>query len=149
MNDEEVKTVYLHYEHWFDKTKEFAAGGQVKADWIESKRFPGQYTNGPDDGEKALFTKEETGLMEDGWVIENEFRASRTDKAKMEGYQKEMKFPTKITLSDNEFGGNWRLWKKGPGAVKKETGGKTVSSAVSKARAAITKPKKKRTGSKK
>jgi NOL1/NOP2/fmu family ribosome biogenesis protein len=88
---------------------------------IESKRYPGQFTIGEDDGEKAMYTKEELELMKEGYVIELELNASRRGKAEMEAYQKEFKFETKLTQTDDEFGGRWRVWKK---AEKLMIGGK-------------------------
>lgn len=80
---------------------------------IESKRYPGQFTLGEDDGEKPMYTKEELDLIEQGYSIELELNASRRGKAEMEAYQKELKFETKLTHSEHEFGGSWRIWKQG------------------------------------
>lgn len=95
-----------HYHH-------YAAGGLTPAvNWVPVSKYPGQFTKGPDDGQKPMFSQKEIDLINDGYVIDNEFRASRNSKEKMEGYQQDKKYETILTHTDNEFGGNWRLWAK-------------------------------------
>ena len=75
--------------------------------WIESKEYPGQFTDGKDDGEKPMFTIDEINLLDTGYKIENEYRASRKSQGEVEGY---MEDGNKLTYSNNEFGGSWRIW---------------------------------------
>jgi hypothetical protein len=88
--------------------------------FVASKKYPNQYTVGEDDGEKPLFTEEEVELIKDGYKIENEYRASRRSRADIDSYVAEMSGDIQVTFSDNEFGGNWRIWKQ---AGKFESGG--------------------------
>jgi hypothetical protein len=101
--------------------------------WIESKKYPKQYTLGVDDGEKAMYTEEEIALAEKGYGILYEYRASRKSRADVEAYQKEIKPTPELTYSDNEFGGNWRLWSK-EGDVERifKKGGKALTVTLDK-----------------
>jgi len=92
--------------------KNHSSGNKLEMDAVESKKYPNQFTLGEDDGEKPMYTKEELDLMKDGYKIEAEYRASRRTESDVKGYQKEIKGDSKITFSDNEFGGNWRIWTK-------------------------------------
>lgn len=91
---------------------------RIKEVPIESKKYPGQFTLGEDDGEKAMYTKRELELMKEGYAIELELNASRRGKAEMEAYQKEFQKIKEsddffeLTNTDDEFGGRWRIWKK-------------------------------------
>ncbi len=97
--------------------KKFARGGE-----IESSKYPGQYTIGEDDGEKPMFRKEELILLDNGWVIEYEYNASRMTKTEAEKALKNVKKrhgSGMLFFNDNEYGGHWRIWRKG----KFESGG--------------------------
>lgn len=108
----------LKFKEDIKKIQSFSGGGSLP---VESKKYPGQFTLGEDDGEKAMYTKEELQLLEEGYVIELELNASRRGKAEMEAYQKEYKFETRLTNTKDEFGGRWRVWRK---AEKMSGGGK-------------------------
>lgn len=62
-----------------------------------------------------MFNQEEVDLIKDGYRIAYEYRAARMTKAEAEkhlkNYKKENK-DSKLVFSDNEFGGNWRIWAK-------------------------------------
>jgi len=113
----------------------FSFGGRIPADteFIESAQWPGLFTIGEDDGEKPLFTREETDLLKDGYQIENEYRAARMDKKQAEEHlagAKKKNATAKLTHSENEFGGNWRIWVKNTfekgGSIKNQYAGKTA-----------------------
>ena len=54
-----------------------------------------------------MFTIDEINLLDTGYKIENEYRASRKSQGEVEGY---MEDGNKLTYSNNEFGGSWRIW---------------------------------------
>lgn len=83
---------------------------KVENKYIESDKYKGQFTIGKDDGEKPMYTKTEIKLLESGWKIENEYRAKGRSVANVKEMAKELKQPTEVTESENEFGGNFRIW---------------------------------------
>lgn len=87
-------------------------GGLV---FMKGSEFGGQqyYTIGKYDEEKALYNSEEVALLKEGYSIELELRAARHSKEKLEGFLEDTKkeYPNaKLVFSDNEFGGNWRIY---------------------------------------
>lgn len=106
-------------EKMLQEPEKYCCGGSVKkgkwrnkmgtGGWVKSNKYPNQFTKGNDDGEKPMFTQEEIDLIDSGYGISNEYRASRRTKSEVEGYLKDIPNGI-ITHSDNEFGGNWRIW---------------------------------------
>lgn len=91
--------------------------------FVKATDFGGQqyYTIGKYDEEKALYNDEEVALLKDGYSIELELRAQRHPKEKLEGYLSEIKEKhpeAKLVFSDNEYGGNWRIYTKGTSMAK-------------------------------
>lgn len=103
-------TLHKNQFHKWEKVKLPEVIPAPKLTYVESSKYPGQFTIGEDDGEKPMYTKEELELFEEGYKMELEFNASRRGKAEMEAYQKEFKVPTKLTHTEDEFGGRWRIW---------------------------------------
>lgn len=112
----------------------FSHGGVTPdAKFVESAQWPGLFTIGEDNGEKPLFTREEVDLLKDGYKIEHEYRAARMNKETAEEHLQSVKrkHPEAVlTHSENEFGGNWRIWRKARyaqgGEIKNQYAGKTA-----------------------
>ncbi len=121
MRDRKYKSDEIWEQGYSRKTKpknphyKFAKGGQIKeSDFEPAKKFNGveYFTHGPDDDMKPLFNKTEINLLTNGYRIENEYRAKRRTEDEVKGYMKDIKGKKELTFSDNEYGGNWRIWLK-------------------------------------
>lgn len=108
--------------------QKYSLGGPIidQSILVESNQFPGQFTIGPDDGKKVLYTQEEIDLINQYWKIRNDYRgdkpASKIDEYIAEIKEKENVELTK-TFSKNEFGNSWKIWQKfdPPVAIEEKT----------------------------
>lgn len=114
-----MKGLDAYSHHYFLKYGKKAADGK----FVKARVFGGDqyYTIGPDNGEKPLYNETEISLFEQGYKIEPELelRAVRHTKEKVDGYLAEIKQRQPeafLVFSDNEFGGNWRIYIKNKAA---------------------------------